>query len=81
MTGGLCITMGSMLTCKTVLCAATVKFILDLLEGGHQSFSCSSPSGKEKADRNCEPNGLAVAKDSDYCTGNSGCLWLEALST
>lgn len=36
MTGGLCVTVGSMLTYKTALCPATVKFALDLLEGGHQ---------------------------------------------
>lgn len=59
------ISYGTVKTCKTALCHVAVKLTLDLLEGGHQSFSCSSPSSKKRADKNLELHGLILVMGND----------------
>lgn len=67
MTGGLYrdTSYGTIKTCKTALCHVAVKLTLDPFEGGHQSFSCSSPSSKKRTDMNFETHGLILVMGND----------------
>jgi len=61
-TGGLCVlpSCGPVPPCEAPCCPPAVERTPGFLGGGHQPFSCGSPSVKERADVNFKPNSLIL---------------------